>query len=98
MCESPQDRKIREQLEKWGKKHLEELETQKRPKGSEKFIEVMNLVGDKMRISRMIEAFESIYPAFPSSWTLLEVRRYLEDTSVKYDERIRKALDKEETE
>lgn len=98
MCESPQDRKIREQLEKWGKKHLEELEAQKRPKGSEKFIEVMNLVGDKMRISRMIEAFESICPAFSSSWTLLEVRRYLEDTSVKYDERIRKALDKDETE
>ena len=97
MCESLQNRKIREQLEKWGKKHLEELEAQKRPKGSEKFIEVMNLVGDKMRISRMVEAFESIYPAFPNSWTLLEVRRYLEDTSVKYDERIRKALDKGET-
>ena len=80
------------------KEHIEKLMAQQEPKGSEKYIEVMNLVGDKMRISRMIEAFEAIYPAFPSTWTLREVKEYLQDTSVTYNERIRKALDRKEKE
>ena len=78
------------------KEHIEKLMVQQELIGSEKFIEVMNLVGDKMCISKMIEALESIYPAFPSSWTLMEVKQYLENTSVKYNESIRKALDRKE--
>ena len=96
MCVSPRNRELIEHLGKWAKETVEIENNQKEPKGSEKYIEVMNLVGDKMRISRMIEAFEAIYPAFPSSWTLMEVKQYLEETAVKYNERIREALDKKE--
>lgn len=98
MCESPRLKEFRKHLEVLGNEHLEELMAQQEPKDSEKFVEVMNLVGDKMRISRMIEAFEAIYPAFPSTWTLREVKEYLQDTSVNYNERIRKALDRKEKE
>ena len=98
MCVSPRDRELIEHLGKWAKEVVEIENTQKEPKGSEKYIEVMNLVGDKMRISRMIEAFEAICPAFPSTWTLREVKEYLQDTSVTYNERIRKALDRKEDE
>ena len=55
---------------------------------SKKYFELMNLIGIKNQIIRRMEALEHVMEAYPSSFTLSEVKEHLMDTNLKYEKLI----------
>ena len=56
---------------------------------SKRYYELMNLVAVHNQIIKKINALESIMSSYPSSYTLAEVKEYLVDSNLKYENLIR---------
>lgn len=56
---------------------------------SKRYYELMNLVAVHNQIIKKINALGSIMSSYPSSYTLAEVKEYLVDSNLKYENLIR---------
>lgn len=94
MIDSPYFKEMQRNLDQYTK-DLQEQERSLKMKAlnedniSKKYFELMNLIGIKNQIIRRMEALEYVMEAYPSSFTLSEVKEQLMDTDIKYEKLIR---------
>lgn len=102
MCESPQDRELRELLEEQMHKfsqHRESntpsvaiLDREKDLLSRERYHNMRNVIGMSIQMSKRMEALECIMEAYPSNLTLKEIKAQLESSILKNDKEVRELV------
>lgn len=102
MCESPQDRELRELLEEQMHKfsqHRESntpsvatLDGEKDLLSRERYHNMRNVIGMSIQMSKRMDALECIMEAYPSNLTLKEIKAQLESSILKNDKEIRELV------